>query len=112
MPVSKPFTETIYEQLKSLSFRRTYLRGTMECLVAGEIETGKTLLLDYVNGTIGFTKLSEALGQSSASLKRMLSPSGNPSLSNFFEVTTYLQKIDGTVLEVIDKNASRSKKAA
>jgi hypothetical protein len=31
---------------------------------------------------------------------RMLSPTGNPQARNLFEMVAYLQKIEGTVLEV------------
>jgi DNA-binding phage protein len=106
-PLTRPFSDTVHEQLrKSASFRSAYLRGTMECLVAGEIETGKTLLRDYVEGTIGFAKLSAALGRSSASLKRMFTPKANPALRSFFEVTTYLLKRDRTVLKIVDRKAA------
>lgn len=106
-PRTKLFSETIHEQLeKSPSFRSAYLRGTMECLIGGEVETGKTLLRDFIDGTIGFPKLSNDLGRSPASLKRMLAPKANPPLRNFFEVTTYLLKLEGTVLEIVDKKAA------
>jgi DNA-binding phage protein len=107
MPLTEAFSETIHEELRKSSFRRAYLRETMECLVSGEVETGKTLLRDYINGTTGFTRLSRALGRSSTSLRRMLGPKGNPSLRSFLEVTTYLQKIDGTILQVVDRRAAR-----
>jgi hypothetical protein len=106
-PRTKLFSETIHEHLqKSRSFRSAYLRGTMECLVTGEIETGKILLRDYVEGTLGFVKLGKALGRSPAGLKRMLAPKGNPPLRNFFEVTTYLLKKDGAKFEIVDKKAA------
>lgn len=106
-PLTKPFSETVHEQLqKSRGFRSAYLRGTMETLVAGEVDTGKILLRDYIHGTIGFTKLSKALGRSAVSLKRMLAPKSNPPLRDFFEVTTYLLKIDRTVFEIVDKKAA------
>jgi hypothetical protein len=38
----------------------------------------------------------------------MLSPTGNPQARNLFDIVAYLQKIEGTVLEVraIDANAA------
>lgn len=57
-------------------------------------------LREYVNGTVGFLKLGEALGRSPKSLMRMLSPAGNPQARNLFEMVAYLQKAEGTVLEV------------
>jgi hypothetical protein len=63
---------------------------------------------EYVNGTVGFLKLGAALGRSPKSLMRMLSPTGNPQARNLFDIVAYLQKIEGTVLEVraIDANAA------
>jgi hypothetical protein len=36
---------------------------------------------------------------------RMFSASGNPQAKNLFEIVAYLQKIEGTKLEVIDRAA-------
>jgi hypothetical protein len=36
----------------------------------------------------------------------MLSPAGNPQARNLFEMVAYLQKIEGTVLEVRAVNAT------
>ena len=41
-----------------------------------------------------------ALSKSPKSLMRMLSAEGNPQARNLFEMVAYLQKIEGTVLEV------------
>jgi DNA-binding phage protein len=107
MPLSEPFSETVHCELrKSDGFQRAYLRGTMECLLSGEVGPGKILLRDYINGTIGFAKLAKALGRSVPSVRRMFGPKANPSLRSFLEVTTYLQKIRGTALEVIEKKAA------
>jgi hypothetical protein len=57
---------------------------------------------------VGFLKLGAALGRSPKSLMRMLSPTGNPQARNLFEMVAYLQKVEGTVLEVraIDATAA------
>ena len=41
-----------------------------------------------------------ALEKSPKGLMRMLSAEGNPQARNLFEMVAYLQKIEGTVLEV------------
>ncbi|MGP8260199.1 MAG: hypothetical protein ACLQM6_09650 [Acidobacteriaceae bacterium] len=41
-----------------------------------------------------------ALAKSPKSLMRMLSAEGNPQARNLFEMVAYLQKLEGTVLEV------------
>jgi len=44
--------------------------------------------------------LGRALAKSPKSLMRMLSAEGNPQARNLFEMVAYLQKIEGTRLEV------------
>lgn len=107
MPLTKDFNETIKARLQeSAGFRRALLRQAVGCMIEGDIETGKTVLRDYINGTIGFIKLGEALGRGSKTLMQMLSPRGNPQLRNFFEIVAYLQKAEGTVLEVVEREAA------
>jgi len=81
-------------------FRRALLSEAVACMVSGDVDTGKTVLREYVNGTIGFPKLGKALGRSPKSLMRMLSPAGNPQARNLFEMVAHLQKVEGTVLTV------------
>src|SRR5258708_31072778 len=100
MPLTRSFRETIKEQLANKDFRREFLRESVGNMVAGDLETAKAVLREYINGTIGFIKLGEALSKSPKSLMRMLSPEGNPQARKLFEMIAYLQKFDGTVLEV------------
>ncbi len=100
MPLTRSFRETIREQLADREFRREFLREAVSFMLTGDLDTAKSVLREYVNGTIGFIELGNALSKSPKSLMRMLSPSGNPHARNLFEMVSYLQKIDGTVLEV------------
>ena len=100
MALTRSFRETIKEQLASPGFRREFLREAVANMVAGDLETAKAVMREYINGTIGFIALGEALSKSPKSLMRMLSPEGNPQARNLFEMVALLQKIDGTVLEV------------
>jgi hypothetical protein len=100
MTLTRSFSETIKEQLASVKFRREFLREAVASMVAGELETAKAILREYINGTVGFIALGEALSKSPKSLMRMLSAAGNPQARNLFEIVALLQKIDGTVLEV------------
>ena len=56
------------------------------------METGKTVLRDYINATVGFDELATVTKKSSKSLMRMLGLRGNPQARNFFEIVAYLQK--------------------
>jgi hypothetical protein len=100
MALTRSFRETIREQLGDRRFRREFLREAVANMVAGDLDTAKAVLREYINGTVGFVALGAALSKSPKSLMRMLSPNGNPQARNLFEAIAYLQKIDGTVLTV------------
>jgi hypothetical protein len=100
MPLTRSFKETIKEQLADQDFRREFLREAISNMVTGDLETAKSVLREYINGTLGFIALGKALAKSPKSLMRMLSPDGNPHARNLFEMVAHLQKIEGAVLEV------------
>ena len=107
MPLTKSFNETVKAKLaKSEGFRRALLGEAVSCMLTGDVETGKSVLRKYINGTLGFVKLGADLGRSPKVLMRMVSPTGNPQAKNLFEIVAYLQKIEGTVLEVVVKRAA------
>jgi hypothetical protein len=106
MALTTSFNETVRKKLQeSAGFRRALLKEAVGCMIAGDVETGKSVLRKYINGTIGFVKLGDALGRSPKALMRMFSASGNPQARNLFEIVAYLQKIEGTVLKVVDRAA-------
>jgi hypothetical protein len=107
MPLTKSFNETIKSKLQqSEGFRRALLKEAVGCMISGDVETGKSVLRKYINGTVGFVKLGTDLGRSPKVLMRMFSSTGNPQAKNLFEIVAYLQKIEGTVLEVVDRAAA------
>ncbi len=69
-------------------------------MLSGDVETGKTILRDYINATVGFEKLGAATGAPPKSLIRMFGPRGNPQAKNLFSVIGYLQKQAGLHLHV------------
>ena len=75
-------------------------------MISRDVETGKSVLRKYINGTVGFVKLGTDLGRSPKVLMRMFSATGNPQAKNLIEIVAYLQKIEGTVLEVVDRAAA------
>jgi hypothetical protein len=105
--LTKSFNETVKARLQdSEGFRRALLREAVGAMISGDVETGKSVLRKYINGTIGFVKLGADLGRSPKVLMRMFSASGNPQAKSLFEIVAYLQKIEGTVLEVVDRAAA------
>jgi len=101
MALTKYFKETIQARAqRDSAFRKALLQEGIECLLAGDVDTGKAVLRDYINATIGFEELSEVFGKSSKSLMRMFGPKGNPQAGNLFAVIGYLQEKEGIHLEV------------
>jgi DNA-binding phage protein len=101
MSLTKDFKETVQKRaLHDPDFRLGLLEESISCLLSGELDTGKTLLRDYINATIGFEVLASLTGKSSKSLMRMFSPAGNPRAENLFTVIAALQEQEGVQLQV------------
>ena len=111
MTLTRDFKETIQARVqRDARFRKALLREGMECLLAGDLETGKAFLRDFINATVGFTKLAQVTRRSPKSLMRMLGPDGNPSARNLFEIVAYLQQAEGVRLQV--RSVSRLRQVA
>ena len=101
MPLTRDFKLTVRERLqRDPSFREALLEEAVDCPLAGDVETGKSLLRDYVNATIGFGELGGMTDKSPKSLMRMLSQNGNPQARNLFEIIGCLQRREGVHLTV------------
>lgn len=116
MPLTRSFKKTIQARVRrDVAFRKELLRESVESLVLGDIETGKAVLRDFINATIGFTALAKATEHSPKSLMRMLSPSGNPQARNLFEIVEYLQrreKVHFKVVASIRRGLAQARKGA
>ncbi|MCY4496923.1 MAG: transcriptional regulator [Rhodospirillaceae bacterium] len=101
MPLTRDFKETIQARIeRDSAFREELLKEGVECLLSGDVDTGKALLRDYINATIGFQELGGLTGKSPKSLMRMFGPNGNPQARNLFEVIGRLQEREGLHLKV------------
>ncbi len=101
MPLPRDFKDTIRARVaRDPKFRKELLRDGLESMLAGDIDTAKTILRDYINATVGFTELAQATHIPSKSLMRMLGPNGNPRADNLFEVVTFLQQREGVRFHV------------
>jgi DNA-binding phage protein len=114
MALTRDFKETIRARVKrDPGFRKALLREGIENFLSGDVETGKIILRDFINATVGFTKLGDVTHRSPKSLMRMLSPRGNPQARNLFKIVAYLQRAEGMRLEVRSSRvALRRKKSA
>src|SRR5258708_32249922 len=61
MPLTHDFKETIRARAqRDPDFRQALLREAVECVINGDLETGKAVLRDYVNATVGFQDLERS----------------------------------------------------
>jgi hypothetical protein len=61
MALTRGFRTTLLERArKDAEFRLSMLKEGVDTLLAGDVETGKAILRDYINAAIGFGHLSEA----------------------------------------------------
>src|ERR1700744_6107973 len=101
MALTKSFKEVVQRRMADDSaFAEALLREGIDTILAGDMETGKAILRDYIKATVGFEKLGEATDTPAKSLIRMFSPRGNPQARNLFGVIGYLQKRAGIELHV------------
>jgi DNA-binding phage protein len=96
MALTRDFKDTIQARAqRDPAFRRGLFEEAIEAFLSNDTETGKLLLRDYVNATVGFEKLGADLDKSPKSLMRMLSTQGNPRADNLFAVVGHLRKQEG-----------------
>ena len=101
MVLTRDFKEAIRERVeREPAFREALLTEGIECLLAGDMDTGRAVLRDYINATIGFQELGGLTDKSPKSLMRMLGPEGNPQARNLFEIIGQLQKCEGLQFKV------------
>ena len=101
MALTLDFKKTVKDRVeRDPAFREELLKEGIECLLTGDVDTGKAILRDYINATIGFDVLATLTDKSPKSLMRMLSPRGNPQARNLFEIIAHLQKHEGIHFEV------------
>ncbi len=101
MALTRDFKETVQARAqRDPAFREGLLREGVECLLSGDVDTGKVVLRDYINATVGFEKLGSLTNKPPKSLMRMFGPSGNPHARNLFEVLSHIQRHEGVQLEV------------
>jgi hypothetical protein len=107
MALTRDFKQTIQSRVKRDSaFRKALLREAMESFLSGDVETGKAVLRDFINATVGFTKLGHILHRSPKSLMRMLGPTGNPHVKNLFEMVAFLQRHERVRFKVQSRSAA------
>ena len=82
------------------AFAEALLCESVATMLGGDVETGKTLLADYIEATLGFEALGKGTGNRPAVLIRMFGPDGKPRARDLLGVLAYLQKRAGLQLHV------------
>jgi DNA-binding phage protein len=101
MAKTKSFRDLVERQVKDdRKFAEALLREGIDAMLSGDLDTGKTIMRDYIKATVGFEKLGEATDTPPKSLIRMFGPRGNPQARNLFSVIGYLQKQAGVQFHV------------
>jgi hypothetical protein len=101
MALTKDFQDTVRARAqRDPRFRRALLAQAITTLLSGDVDTGKAVLRDYINATVGFRLLAETTGIPAKSLMRMFGRVGNPSASNVFAVLANLQALEGVDFEL------------
>jgi len=101
MAKTKSFRDLVEHHVKTdKNFAEALLREGIDAMLSGDLDTGKTIMRDYIKATVGFEKLGAATATPPKSLIRMFGPRGNPQARNLFSVIGYLQKQAGVRLHV------------
>ncbi len=101
MAKTKSFRDLVERHVKDdRNFAEALLREGIDAMLSGDLDTGKTIMRDYIKATVGFEKLGQATDTPPKSLIRMFGPRGNPQARNLFSVIGYLQKRAGVQLHV------------
>lgn len=104
MALTREFKATVVTRVqRDPRFRESLFTEAMNAYLGGDTGTGKAVLRDLVNATVGFEELAAVLKKPSKSLHRMLAPHGNPSTENFFGIVQALQKKTRVRLQVTAK---------
>ena len=83
MALTRDFKETVAARVQSdPAFAEALLDEAITLFVNGEPESAKLILRDLVNATVGFEALADEIHKPAKSLHRMLSKSGNPTMTN------------------------------
>ncbi len=93
MALTRNFKITVAARVQSdPMFAQALLDEAITLFINGEPETAKLILRDLVNASVGFEKLALEIHKPAKSLHRMLSASGNPTMSNISAIFAAIKK--------------------
>jgi DNA-binding phage protein len=107
MALTREFKRTVEARARrDPRFREGLFTEAISAYLQGDTATGRAILRDLVNATLGFERLAAEIQKPSKSVHRMLSPRGNPSSDSFFRIVDALQKRTRIRLRVTAVGAS------
>jgi hypothetical protein len=100
-PIGRSFNEIVQERAgHEPAFATALLEEAVQCMLAGELPTARTLIRDAIKGSLGYAELSRRTGTPEKSLVRMFGPAGNPTAANMASVLHELQRYGHVRLRV------------
>jgi DNA-binding phage protein len=109
MPLTKDFRETVKDRAdRDPAFRAGLYQEAVQAMLDGDFATGRLLLRDFINATVGFAALAGRLGTHDKSLMRMFGAMGNPRAENLLAVLHTLKDECRLSLRVEAKPLARS----
>jgi hypothetical protein len=101
MGISREFKETVRERAQGdPEFRHALLREALGSIVDGELETGRALLKDYIEASMGFPELEKRTEIPAKILMRMLSPKGDLSAAQLASIIRVVQEAESVHFEL------------
>ncbi len=93
MALTRDFKETVAARVQSdPAFAQALLDEAITLFIDGEPDTAKLILRDLVNATVGFESLAKEIQKPAKSLHRMLSATGNPTMSNISAIFAAIKR--------------------
>ena len=101
MPLTREFKETVMLRAKQdPKFRQELIVEATNAFLENDVDTGKRLLLDYLNATDTLPSIAKELKQNEKSIRRMVGPRGNPTLKNFTSLLNACMRRESIELHV------------
>ncbi|MHB1200365.1 MAG: helix-turn-helix domain-containing transcriptional regulator [Polaromonas sp.] len=93
MALTRDFRDTVVARVQNdPAFAQALLDEAVTLFFDGEPDTAKLILRDLVNATVGFESLAQDIHKPAKSLHRMLSKSGNPTMSNISAIFAAIKR--------------------
>jgi DNA-binding phage protein len=104
--LTRKFRETFVARIeREPRFARALLDEALTLFLNGEPDAAKLVLRDLIDATVGFEELARRTDKPSKSLHRMLSSSGNPTMTSLSAILVALKKSLHVEIRAVVKTA-------